>query len=1158
MFLENMTIRKRLASFAIIIVAIFIFMGIFSIKSLRNISQISVDIYNHPLEVSNAATRSSQQITKIQSLMKEFISSDNYFELESVVNEINEAEDLLYKNLNIIKKDILGEEGKELEKEARQVLEGWKILRSGIISYVSKDEYELAKELLNTKGDEYVESLERKFDALNKYAFDKADEFIEKASNDKDRIFTIMSVSTIVVILIVIFLVIILNKSILRSLNKLKKSMERIVSTGKIEKTEIAGKNEISEMTKDFNVLIELLKKQIWVKDGLNSLKDKLSVESSLKELSRMAIDFVAEYSNSTIGVIYLYDEEKNKLIEFNSYAFVEREDLLTEFDIGQGIIGQVALQKKAILVKNINRNQLLVRTGTTCQPPLNTYTYPLIYEGNLLGVIEVASHERFKDDQLEFLDTSGNSIASYIYSIIQRERINELLTESIEANDRLKRQSKELQETTVEVEKKQRELEVRTRELQQINQELEEHQEQLISQKKEVEAQNENLEKAQFELRKRGEELEEASKYKSEFLANMSHELRTPLNSIILISNLLKKNKQLTKDEIKKINIIFKAGNDLLDLINDILDLSKIESGNLELYKEEFTTSELKKSLQDKFDAIAEGKKLEFTIVDELKTTLYTDKSRLNYILNNFLSNAFKFTRYGKVLMTIKTNKDKHFPVEFSVKDTGIGIPMDKQKIIFDEFKQVDGSISREFGGTGLGLTISNKSANLLEGKIKLHSKEKEGSVFTLLLPENVLSKKDRDIVDKESIKDNNKVKFEDDWEVISPVDKVILVIEDDESLSKEMKNYINQLGYKMIAAFDGITGLQKAKEVKPDGIILDLKLPDISGVKVLQELKYGISTRSIPVHIFTGDNSSNKVSLQKDGAIGCTFKTPYIEDQLKDILSNITRVIEKQPKKILIVEDKEEEIEIIIDLISDWNVDVTSVSSVEDAIKKISKGCFDTAIVDLNLEDGSGFEVCQFVKEQKCNTPIIIYTAKDLTKEESKRLERYSDSIVLKTAKSHGRLIDEIAIFIHKVHNKKSYSKLSINENQPMRGKKILLCDDDMNNIFSISAVLEDLGVEIVDAFNGLEAINKLENEDDIDLILMDIMMPEMDGIEAIKRIRTNNKYNDIPIIALTAKAMKGDRETIIASGANEYISKPLDYDIFIKLLKIWLGTR
>jgi len=942
----------------------------------------------------------------------------------------------------------------------------------------------------------------------------------------------------------------------------------------------------LQKMVENLRTMMTEIERQSWLKDGVSQLSLALSGDLSLKEVCQNAISFVCRYVNAGSGTLYSFDTKAETLKLLGAFAFTERAKLSNIYRLGEGVVGQVALERAPILLKHPTRQDGLILTGTVSHAPAQTYTFPLLYENTLYGVIELAAMQPLDAYAQNFLNEANRVIATVLFSTLQREKVQELLIESQKAQEiaevaaqeaevakyEAQEKAQEVQEANQQLEEQQQKLQQQSEELQQVNAHLEEQQQQLHQQSEELRQQNETLSVAKLQLDKRAADLEMASKYKSEFLANMSHELRTPLNSIILLSKMLSKNERQNLDdkEVKQVSVINQAGEELLRLINDILDLSKIESGKVTMNVTEFSTAELFQTFKDLFRSIAEEKGLEFIVHEEFNAMLKTDRDKLSQILRNLLANAFKFTKQGSVALRAAQLPGKGDTVLISVEDTGVGIPKEKQQIVFEAFQQADGSISREFGGTGLGLSIAREYAKLLQGSISLESEVGKGTTFTLTLPAMLKQIAESTpsapqpapkpaALKKPPQVFSAQTEVEDDRANIAPGDKVILIIEDNADLAQSTMDVTRGMGFKALVALNGHDGLELAAKFIPTGILLDLVLPDMNGMELLRELKSTRELRHIPVHIFSSKERDN--SYRAVGAIGY-FQKPVNEIDIQNAVDNLMAVSEKYPKRLLIVEDDETQREAIRDLLdSGDDVKITGVSSQAQAIAEIETGEYDAAIIDLGLKDGSGYDICRVIKERHVKLPVIIYTGRELTEEEERELRKYTDSIIIKTAKSYERLTDETSLFLHQMYHGEVEQKPKAASSKPLQaqgnlnGKKILIVDDDVKNVFVLASALENHGATVVDAKNGQVAIDVLNNEPDFDLVLMDVMMPVMDGYTAIRNIRKDDRFKRLPIIAITAKALKEDRQKCIQAGADDYLSKPVDYDGLIRLVKAWI---
>jgi CheY-like chemotaxis protein/signal transduction histidine kinase len=792
---------------------------------------------------------------------------------------------------------------------------------------------------------------------------------------------------------------------------------------------------------------------------------------------------------------------------------------------------------------------------------PRTILALPLLHNSRLIGVIELGSFNEFSEQDLDFLNQSAEVLAIAISVNQTRQQVNELLQQS---------QSQE------------EELRVQQEELQQTNEELEERALLLEEQRGQIQAKNRELETAGREIMHKAREMEQISTYKSEFLANMSHELRTPLNSLMILSGHLKENKEgnLTTKQIEYASTIKSAGNDLLNLINDILDLSKIEAGRLDFTFEDESLVDLCDRITDIFRPIAKQKGLKFTtkIEDGTPEKIRLDQQRTLQVLKNLISNAIKFTSKGSVKLHIHTpdRSENPLPVPalaFRVIDTGIGIPAAKHELIFQAFQQADGSISRKFGGTGLGLSISRQLARGMTGEITVAGEEGKGGVFTLYLPLSPAESSDSDTgtAAKASWTPSqiNRLEpsaeappFQDDRDRLGIGERCILIIEDDLTFAKLLMDKVRERGFSAIVATDGDSGIGLAEKYHPSAILLDVMLPRLDGWGVMQKITDNLQIRHIPVHFITCVEERQKALSM--GAIGFVTK-PVTSEQLDTIFGAIEDTVSRTLKKLLIVEDDKAHASALVALLEERDISISVAESGEQAIRLLTDEPFDCIVLDLGLADMSGFNLLEHIRnlEQSRHIPVIIHTGQELSAEDARRLQHYSESIIIKGAKSPERLLNEVTLFLHVMESKLPPDKqlmirTSLDAETLLAGKKVLLVDDDMRNLFSLSSVLAEKGMRIVEAENGKVALAKLEEHPDVNIVLMDVMMPEMDGYEATRLIRKDLRFAGIPIIALTAKAMKGDRQACLEAGASDYITKPVDTDRLLSLLRVWLYSQ
>ncbi|MEH2114202.1 HAMP domain-containing protein [Nostoc sp.] len=950
-------------------------------------------------------------------------------------------------------------------------------------------------------------------------------------------------------------------------------------------------KDNINQMIANLRETTQKNTEQDWLKTNLAKFTRMLQGQRDLETVSKLILSELAPLVGAQHGVFFLMESAEHtpylKLI--SSYAYRERRHLANRFHLGEGLVGQCALEKERILLTEVPNDYVKIASALGEATPLNAVVLPVLFEGQVTAVIELASFRRFSEIHLTFFDQLTESIAIVLNTIAASMRTEELLKQSQSLAEELQTQQSELRETNKRLEQQAQSLKTsedllkgQQEELQQTNAELEEKAELLAMQKQEVERKNREIEQARLSLEDKAEQLALSSKYKSEFLANMSHELRTPLNSLLILAKLLTDNidRNLTAKQVEYSRTIYSAGNDLLTLINDILDLAKIESGTMSIDMIPMPLAELGDVIERTFRQIAENKGLAFTIefTPELPNTIYSDVKRLQQVLKNLLSNAFKFTEQGEVRLRIavakvgwslghETLNSAQLVIAFSVSDTGIGIAPEKQKVIFEAFQQADGSTIRRYGGTGLGLSISREIARLFGGEIKLISQPGEGSTFTFYLPQfnavsdsgafspsRVLSPESRS-----TLPTPHSPLITDDRTTIERGDRVLLIVEDDVNFARILLDMAQQQGFKVIAAQTGSTGLMLAQQFLPSAILLDIRLPEMDGWTVLDRLKHNPNTRHIPVHIMSVEEGKQR-GLQL-GAIAYLQK-PLTSEIISDALSKIKGFVERQVKNLLVVEDDDTQRLSIVELIGNSDVSTTAVANGTAALEAIRTQHFDCLVLDLGLPDMTGFELIEQIKLlPHCKTlPIIVYTGREISKAQETELRRIAETIIIKDVRSPERLLDETALFLHRVQANLPAPKRQIleqlhSQDYLLTGKKALIVDDDMRNIFALTSMLERYQIQVLYAENGREGIALLQNTPDIDVVLMDVMMPEMDGYETTRVIRQNEQFKSLPIIALTAKAMQGDREKCIEAGASDYITKPVDTEQLLSLLRVWL---
>jgi HAMP domain-containing protein/CheY-like chemotaxis protein/signal transduction histidine kinase len=966
---------------------------------------------------------------------------------------------------------------------------------------------------------------------------------------------------------------------------------------------QVEARGEVSELKDNVNEMIRNLREttqqnseQDWLKTNLAKFTRLLQGQRDLTEVSKTVLSELAPLVNGQHGVFYMMDEsqpEAPRLQLLSAFAFKERKNLAKQWALGEGLVGQCAAEKQRILLTNVPGDYIEITSGLGEARPLNIIVMPIIFETKVRAVVELASFTLFSQIHQAFLDQLGESIGIVLNTIEANMRTEELLKQSQSLAQELQSGQEELRQTNEELEEKARLLE---------------------EQKIEVERKNREVETAKMALEEKAEQLSLTSKYKSEFLSNMSHELRTPLNSLLILAQQLSENAEqnLNEKQVEYAKTIQGSGKDLLALINEILDLSKIESGTVALDLAEVSFGRVAEQLERTFRHVADSRGLRFAVemAPELPDTLYTDEKRLLQVLKNLLSNAFKFTDKGRVAVRIErvsSGWSVDHPglnsadsvIAFAVTDTGIGVPAEKQKIIFEAFQQADTGTARKYGGTGLGLSISREIARLLDGELRLtHSEAGNGSTFVLFIPLRPSGQGGRGNPPAESISERRGAKLAgaaaptevarsgrvdgeaeaarvsseatardpmpaaevaDDRMVVTPGDRTLLIVEDDVKFAGILLDTARQKGFKGIVATRGMAALQLADRFKPTAITLDLELPDIDGWVVLERLKRNPDTRHIPVDIISVED--NRSRGLRYGAFEYLVK-PVTADAIQNAMTEVKKFAELEMKDLLVADADEAHRNNIIGLIGNGDVRVKAVATGKEALAALKKKRYDCMVLDLNLGDMSGAELLETVQANELtrDVPIIVYGLREMPQEEQNRLKALAGKGIVKDVHSPERLLDETALFLHRVVSRLPEDRRKMLEKlyqsaDSLAGKKVLVVDDDVRNIFALTSVLERNKMEVVSAENGRTAIERLKQHADTDIVLMDIMMPEMDGLATMSQIRKIQQFESLPMIALTAKAMKGDREKCIEAGASDYVSKPVDTDQLLSLMRVWL---
>ncbi len=1182
-------------------------------RSIARLSDIATDIFEHPFTVTSSILDVKGQVLFAQKLMTTMVHNAEPAEVEHYRTKIMAQWQRVDKDMAKVRQGFLGSQD-EIDQIDRALLE-WRTAREETIAAAKAGRRAEAIALNDGRDARLGDDVLKEIQDVVSFAADKAQAFRANAEHEasatRQTLLALVAL-TLASGLAAAFLV---TLSINRSLRELADAVKGLAagSEQKVQLAEAIASGDLSRdiartevlkidldslpndeigtlmkaaadlsaiqlalgdalqrMTKSLRVARDTEREIVWFKTGQNELGALMRGEQKTLEMANRVLSYLAEYLKAGVGALYLIDEQSGDLQLTASYAFTRRKNLGDRFRLGEGLIGEAARERKPICLSHVPDDYIAIASALGESAPKMVAAFPLLHGDQLVGAIELGAFREFNDSELDFLRAGSESIAIGFNGNLSRQRMAELL---------------EVTQQQAE------ELRVQQEELQQSNEELEERAQMLEQQREQIRLKNRDIESASDALRQKAEDLERISTYKSEFLANMSHELRTPLNSLMILSSLLAQNKEqnLTPKQVEFASTINGAGRDLLNLINDILDLAKVESGQMNFDCAEVPVAPLVAALHALFDPVAEQKALAFNVRAHhgVPEAFAGDEQRIQQILKNLLSNAFKFTESGTVDCDIRLAEGKDNPLDepaiaFAVSDSGIGIASDKQQQIFHAFQQADGSVSRKYGGTGLGLSISLQLAGRMGGDIRLTSLPGSGSCFTLYLP---LKQRQAAAhgqtpgpkpavapaavptatVSAQPVPEAGSLSaspIPDDREIIAAGERSILVIEDDLGFARLLLDMVRERDFAALCANDGETGIALAEQYLPSAVILDVMLPNTDGWTVMRRLKDNPRTRHIPVHFITCMEDRQKALAM--GAIGFETK-PVSPEQLSSVFANIESAVSKSVKRLLIVEDNLVEAQSMVALMEAQGVDITVAATGKDAIAHLSNHRFDCMVLDLGLSDMSGFDLLEHIQamEDARRIPVIIHSGRELSRDDEKKLRNFAESIIIKGALSAERLLNEVSLFLHLVEtnlhpNKQRMIRASIDKEAMMAGRKVLLVDDDMRNVFSLTSVLAEKDITVIEAENGRIALSRLEEHPDISLVLMDIMMPEMDGYTAIREIRKNPRTRSVPVIAMTAKALKGDQEKCLAAGASDYISKPIDVDKLMSLIRVWIYQR
>ena len=1075
--LNNITIKGRLILSFTILVLLFILFATFSIVEMNKLSGLTNTLYEHPLQVSNAAITAGMGVFKMQISMKDAVLALTEYELQNVISEVLHQEMLVIDSLDVVRDRILGTEGAQLEREVREAFLDWKVIREEVIGLIYLKETALAVEITKQKGDEYVHLLERKMLELTAYARNKAGGFINDANIFRDNtVRTTIGIIIIVAVICIITAYLIIS-SILSSVAQLKTTMSDISITGKLKKANLKGKNEITEMSLFFNGLIDKLEEQLWLKDSVSIINTELSGDLSLEEILNKSVNTLCRNIGACTGAIYLYNKENSRYEIGSSFALTEGSHFIPAFKNGRGIIGQAGQDKKSILLKNITGKDAAGTTAANDDSSKSIYAVPLIYKDDLYGVLEAAVFNNIDTKHRELIETSAETIAVNIYTAIQKKQIKDYLTVTQDANEKLQAQTEELQAQT----------------------------EELQAQTEELQSQSKSLSNQNTELEMQRQQVEEANQLKSEFLSNMSHELRTPLNSVLALSKVLvmQTGKRLTDEEIKYLHIIERNGKQLLSLINNILDLSKIEAGKMEISLKDISVKSIIETIHESIEPVSSGKnnKIILNIQEDLPA-LETDESKLYQVLQNIMSNAVKFTKNGEIVITAAHERDE---VKISISDTGIGIKKKDLPHIFDEFRQVDGSSSRAYDGTGLGLAIAYRIMKMLNGNIFVKSEIDRGSTFTVLLP-----------VKWKGPEKAGKLKHHPDFFSTKSMDtskknKTILIVDDEPETVRIVSDYLLTEGYNTITTGSGEEAVELAAKFKPFAITLDIFMPDMDGWEVLQELKKNEDTSDIPVIIISvSDNKEMGFTL---GAVG--YVTKPVKKQ--NLISEIHKITDNRACSVLITDDNKADRDNIANHLKDAGYQTSTAENGRICLSLIQKSKPDLLILDLLMPEMDGFTVIEELHKnpETDDIPVIIVTAKDLTAADRKKLESQAAHILQKSGNMINALLKDIKQILYNINHPVEKEKQVI----ARKNLKVLLVEDNEVAAIQVQRILMNDNYNVAICKNGYEALEYVKQSIP-DCIILDLMMPGMDGFAVLDNLKKNTATAKIPVLILTAK--------------------------------------
>ncbi|GAB0058879.1 Sensor histidine kinase RcsC [Candidatus Magnetaquicoccaceae bacterium FCR-1] len=1176
--LHHLTMAQRIAAgFSVLIALLFVQFALFDHQN-RQLQEIQQRMVEHPFKVNGAVQKLDKEVREIRYASVLLLTFQNKEEIQRTETRLQATWNNLQGQLGIIEARFLGD--MERVRETRGLLESWwhMLLHREIELLLEGRSREAAALHEEEAYRRRLARIEENIHYITEFSYNKAFLFSQEYEQSVAAARRVVIGFFLFIVALGLFVAIQATRAITRPLRALNQAVTNLAE--KRFSTAVPGterQDEFGALARSIGVLQEMARRtdeETWIKSEVNALSTHLQQRTDTESFAGQLAHRLTPLLEGRHGACYLFDEGRRVLELKGGYGLDEATLTRTTIRIGENLVGLCAQKRQVLTLTELPEGYVKIGSGLGDATPRGLLLAPLVFQDRILGVVEVASFLAFTSRHHALLETLLPVIAINLESLNRHRRTTELLEESRHQQALLRQSEEELRVINEELRVKSDDLERQAMELRHSEEEMRVQGEELLSANEELRGKHNELERHARELHAARElaelnarEVEKASRYKSEFLANMSHELRTPLNSLLILARSLASNPEgnMNEDQRESAQIIHDSGTDLLRLINDILDLSKVESGTIEIVEEPLFPTQLVARLERRFQPLAQEKRLELGmhILPGVPVALLTDSNKLERILINLLANAIKFTETGRVSLTISSAvqpgaREADQRIVMVVRDTGIGIPTGMEERIFQAFQQVDGSTSRRHGGTGLGLSIARELARLLGGEIQVESSEAVGSTFTLTLPlrEAVVTGEEPVApVEPPGVSAPPPVRGDE---------KKVLIIDDDAVFANILANLAREKGFATRVVASGEEGVDAVARLRPDGVILDIGLPGMDGWAVLKRLKEDAATRDIPVHVISG-RDERRHGLD-EGAEAFWIK-PVSQAQIETVLGRIARSQGGllQPRHVLVIEDDPRTRKAIAKLLETREVKATLVGRAEEALERLKQERFCCMVLDLNLGGVSGFDLLERAQTDGMDLPpVIIHSGRELTDRETLHLREFTDHIIIKGERSAERLQSEVSLFLHEVFcgGEKSLPpaqpvKSAIDHDPVLSGKCVLIVDDDMRNIFALSKALRARGLQVLMAQDGLRALNQLRENSAIDLVIMDIMMPEMDGYAAMRAIRSNPDWRGLPIIALTARAMSGEREKCLEAGASDYLAKPVDLDRLLAMMHRWLAS-